>query len=172
MTNLNANNNIYNNNEYIISKQYCVLKNDIEYKKNIKNKWKNSINIIKNIINNIPDEDEADNNNNNNNQCCEVDVRPKFMRYLLTTIEQFKEHYDRQQEKIQELIAENYFLKIKPQEEAIVTDDDQCCVCMTKKKDHAFTGCGHMCVCGDCVDRCENKCPLCRTEGNYMRIHS
>jgi len=48
--------------------------------------------------------------------------------------------------------------------------DEQCCVCMDKPKNHAFTGCGHMCVCGDCVDRCFNKCPLCRTEGSYMRI--
>ena len=56
------------------------------------------------------------------------------------------------------------------QDELCGSRDDKCCVCMEKPKNHAFTGCGHMCVCGDCVDRCLNKCPLCRAEGGSMRI--
>ena len=62
--------------------------------------------------------------------------------------------------------TERYFTLAEPS----LAQDDQCCVCMEKQKNYAFTGCGHMCVCGDCVDRCLNKCPLCRAEGSYMRI--
>ena len=62
--------------------------------------------------------------------------------------------------------AERCFTQAEPS----LAQDDQCCVCMEKPKNHAFTGCGHMCVCGDCVDRCSNKCPLCRATGGSMRI--
>ena len=166
MTNSRTNSNVHN--EYI-TPIHCILKNDMDHKTNLTNKCKNSINIIKNILHNIPNTDD-----NINNMSCEVDVRPKFMRYLWMTVKQLQEQSSRQQKEIHTLIAETNFLKYKlvEQEEARLTVDDQCCVCLTKKKDHAFTGCGHMCVCGDCADRCWNKCPLCRSEGNYMRIIS
>jgi len=49
--------------------------------------------------------------------------------------------------------------------------DDMCCICFERKKDHAFTVCGHKCVCGSCVTKLNNKCPLCRQESRPIKIH-
>jgi hypothetical protein len=39
---------------------------------------------------------------------------------------------------------------------------ETCCVCLTKKKTHAFSPCFHMCVCERCSTRITT-CPICRT---------
>jgi len=45
---------------------------------------------------------------------------------------------------------------------------DTCVVCMTDAKSHAFTPCGHMCVCSDCaatlMAQDDPICPICRGE--------
>ena len=43
-------------------------------------------------------------------------------------------------------------------------DSGVCCVCMEATADHALVPCGHVCVCGPCVSKAGNQCPICRQD--------
>jgi len=48
---------------------------------------------------------------------------------------------------------------------AEIQESEECVVCWSSKRTHAFFPCGHMCVCNGCADtiqRGNSKCPLCR----------
>ena len=47
----------------------------------------------------------------------------------------------------------------------------KCAVCMDKAPNMAFSRCGHLCVCITCA-YCLNRCPICRTDGNAIRIYT
>lgn len=52
-------------------------------------------------------------------------------------------------------------------------DDSQekCCICMVNEKEYAYINCGHMCVCKDCqIGEWINKCPLCKIDGDCIKI--
>ena len=38
----------------------------------------------------------------------------------------------------------------------------ECVVCMDKAGDYACVPCGHLCLCDDCKDNVDRKCPVCR----------
>lgn len=44
-----------------------------------------------------------------------------------------------------------------------VSSDDHCCICLHRKKTHAFAPCFHMCTCEQCSLRLIS-CPICRTQ--------
>ena len=50
------------------------------------------------------------------------------------------------------------------EQQAMHADDDSkaCCICLDAAADHALVPCGHVCVCGACVSKAGNQCPLCR----------
>lgn len=72
--------------------------------------------------------------------------------------------------------------KITEQEEEIKTfaeickdsliEENTCNICFTKAKTHINTTCGHKSVCYSCSEKLENKCPICRSNGNFIRIIS
>ena len=72
--------------------------------------------------------------------------------------------------------------KITEQEEEIKTfaeickdsliEENTCNICFTKAKTHINTSCGHKSVCYSCSEKLENKCPICRSNGNFIRIIS
>ena len=43
-------------------------------------------------------------------------------------------------------------------------DDKQCVICMDKPKEYACIPCGHLSLCGQCKDRFDYRCPLCRRD--------
>ena len=44
-----------------------------------------------------------------------------------------------------------------------VQESEECVVCLSSKRTHAFVPCGHMCVCNKCADSIKNRmCPICR----------
>ena len=47
-----------------------------------------------------------------------------------------------------------------------------CCVCLVEPRNYANIECGHICVCSNCVYKLDNKCPVCRQEGRYIKIIS
>lgn len=53
-----------------------------------------------------------------------------------------------------------------------ISVEQQCCVCMIQPKNHANTTCGHMSVCEYCSNRLDNKCPICKQDGIFIRIYS
>lgn len=61
----------------------------------------------------------------------------------------------------------NLKARIRSQASALVSSvpvlpDDHCCICLQRKKTHAFAPCYHMCTCEQCCSRL-NSCPICRT---------
>ena len=48
-------------------------------------------------------------------------------------------------------------------------DDTSCVICLTQLRTHAFTPCGHKCVCKDCADKItDKKCPICRVKSSAV----
>ena len=42
-------------------------------------------------------------------------------------------------------------------------EKEECVICWSSKKTHAFIPCGHMCVCDGCVASIQDhRCPICR----------
>lgn len=35
---------------------------------------------------------------------------------------------------------------------------------------YANIACGHMCVCLECSERLDEKCPICRTQGLFIKV--
>ena len=72
--------------------------------------------------------------------------------------------------------------KITEQEEEIKTlaeickdslnQENTCNICFTRAKTHINTFCGHKAVCYSCSEKLENKCPICRCNGNFIRVIS
>ena len=51
-------------------------------------------------------------------------------------------------------------------------EKEDCVICWSSKKTHAFISCGHMCVCDGCADtirRGNSKCPLCRMVSRQIK---
>jgi hypothetical protein len=50
-------------------------------------------------------------------------------------------------------------------------ESDECVVCWSSKRTHAFFPCGHMCVCNECANtilRGKSECPLCRVASQQI----
>lgn len=44
----------------------------------------------------------------------------------------------------------------------LATKDDECNICYVNKKKYACVPCGHLCMCGECANKIEDKCPICK----------
>ncbi len=49
-------------------------------------------------------------------------------------------------------------------------DCNTCCVCLNETSTHANKECGHLCVCESCSYHLDDKCPICRANGNFIKI--
>ena len=81
-----------------------------------------------------------------------------------------QEHIDRLDAKIDTLKKEINILKNELNEREMSVHKDDCCVCMIKQKNYAFSGCGHLCVCENCAYKCQLKCPICIKVSNIIKI--
>ena len=103
-----------------------------------------NINKKKNNIRNI-----IDSNNNNNSNLVLINK----ITILNNQIIQLKQDYN----EIQEKMAASTTL---------------CCACMVYPNNHVNTACGHMSVCGTCLEKINNTCPICRQFGNYIQVYN
>ena len=62
-------------------------------------------------------------------------------------------------------------LYLEQQIAELLTDDTQCSICMSQKKNAAFVACGHLCACTECAEKCDGVCPLCKTKGSFIKIY-
>jgi hypothetical protein len=138
----NINNNL--NNEYNIYKNYPIINNSIINNTTTDNYLKNNFNILENQLKQFIED---------------------HMQNLQTTIKNLETQ-------LKELARKNHTLSIEVEEyKELATPETTCSICLTNKKDHANTTCGHLCVCSTCVEKVD-KCPICRTEGNWCKIFS
>jgi hypothetical protein len=48
---------------------------------------------------------------------------------------------------------------------------EECNICFMNKKNYACVPCGHLCMCGDCANKVDTKCPMCNAEfTNIIKI--
>lgn len=78
-------------------------------------------------------------------------------------------HYEEQVKVLDDEIKE-LKTKLAQAERSASTTENLCCVCMTENTTHANRSCGHMCVCEVCSYHLEYKCPICRAEGEFIKI--
>ena len=49
---------------------------------------------------------------------------------------------------------------------------DQCGICYIHKKKYACVPCGHLCMCGECANKIEDMCPICKMKiSNIIKIY-
>ena len=130
----------------------------------------NVLNIIKNIQ-----------NNENNIFNYPIDT---LKQMLMTLVNQVEKLFNRVNElesdvnRLKNCKNQNADLKVENQElkcqladfQEKSTPDQVCCVCMTNVRTHINTNCGHMSVCQTCSYHLEEKCPICRVNGNFIKV--
>lgn len=48
--------------------------------------------------------------------------------------------------------------------------DTACVVCECAVRSHLFIPCGHLALCGDCIQKLD-RCPICRETGQKLKVH-
>lgn len=109
-------------------------------------------NYIKNNINKIIN----NNSSNNSNLVCLLEKYQKKEKELLKHVKELENMTHELEKSLEE-------------QHCVGIEDYTCNICMDSKKTHAFNMCGHLCVCKNCGDKCV-RCPLCRTEGQLIKI--
>ena len=115
--------------------------------------------IYDNYNNNNYNKNYYYNNNSNSNNYNVVYLLEKYQKKekeLLKSVKELEKRVHELENRVQE-------------QQYVVIEDYTCNICMDSKKTHAFNMCGHLCVCKDCGDKCV-RCPLCRTEGQLIKI--
>jgi|TARA_B100001057_G_C22801222_1_gene931580 hypothetical protein len=124
------------------------------------------------------------NNENLNNYKIFYNYNSDLIGCLDDLIKKSKAHHHYQEEVIKDLKISINNLKKKlndqegedarrlAQSRPAVLSDNQCCICMSRPNNHAYIGCGHMCVCGPCAERWGNKCPICKTNSSVIKIYN
>jgi len=52
-------------------------------------------------------------------------------------------------------------------------EETECVICFENERNMVFVPCGHLCACETCVPTLrDNLCPICRKEGNFIRIYN
>ena len=46
--------------------------------------------------------------------------------------------------------------------ELAANETDQCAICYINKKRYVYIPCGHLCMCGECANKIEDVCPICK----------
>ena len=135
---------------------------DTQYiSKNLFNNINNQYNIYKN--NSIIDNSLTNNFNTLANQLKQyIEDHTKNLQIMINNLEiQLKELAKNNQTLSDEL--EKYKEQTPP--------ENTCSICLTNIKDHANTTCGHLCVCSSCLEKID-RCPICRTQGQWCKIYS
>lgn len=52
----------------------------------------------------------------------------------------------------------------------IIESDNICIICMTNSRECVYVNCGHVCACVECCERMETQCPICRQNGNFVKL--
>ena len=56
------------------------------------------------------------------------------------------------------------------QTQVAVIGQSKCSVCMSEPNNYINSVCGHMSVCENCAPRLDNKCPICRRDGTFIKV--
>lgn len=157
--------NIYNNNDsnvvYFSQYKYSIdqLKNNIDNLNNISyNGLKNIIlQLIKQIDLYFIEIEKIKNYSNN-----------EFNLAYNSYMELKKNYTSLNKTSIRKI--NNLKFKIEELENKTQLNINTCCVCLSETSNYANINCGHLCVCKTCHYNLNNKCPICRTEGLFIKI--
>jgi hypothetical protein len=183
----NRNNNINNNNNNILNigtnTQPRNNEPDIPRVNNL-----NRNNNINNRNNNINNRNNNINNRNQNNSPNNIghllnrNIYRETLVNLADTCQLLQQQFEVQLNDLQE-INRNLTHEITHQQQEIAdlsnqlvlleettTPEKLCSICLTRPRNYANIKCGHLCSCDHCVSHLENKCPICRQNGQFIKI--
>ena len=139
------------------------------------NKLDDTINTYKNIINKNIICNEGINNNYLKNNYLKNNynmLENEWKQFIKDYTENLQMTIHNLENQLKELTNKNRKLSIEVEEyKELATPETTCSICLTNKKDHANTTCGHLCVCSSCVEKID-RCPICRTQGQWCKIYN
>jgi hypothetical protein len=159
----NQNTYIYNNNNNTNNNKKCKSNTPLT------DKWKKSINIIKNNIPELKNYIRCETRDETRDETTLINIQKKLLQHLMMLVERTQAEVTLL--KIKNTDLQKMTICLEQHVDALLTDDNQCSVCMAQKKNSAFVECGHLCVCSECAPKCNDKCPLCKTIGKFIKIY-
>tara|TARA_B100000902_G_scaffold397269_1_gene460491 strand:- start:2539 stop:3045 length:507 start_codon:yes stop_codon:yes gene_type:complete len=148
------------------------------------NNLKNNNNIINNIINNYPTilqnfKNKYNSLSNEVKDLCDFsDNLLKTISLLQTTVCRLKREYNELHNELHDELfqckqklntVENIVQQVS---ETTAESDNICVICMTNPKECAYVNCGHLCACVECCNIMGSQCPICRQNGNFIKLIS
>ena len=92
---------------------------------------------------------------------------------LEISLQEVKHDYNSLQANYSVCCTDLFDTKMKLEQLKTTTPEDNlCCICMTNQKECVYVNCGHVCACVTCCERMDTQCPICRQNGNYIKLIS
>lgn len=156
-------------NEYRMSSITSHFINIEKNNKNMKNnicKFPNILSDFMNRYNNLDDDTKT--------LCDFAQNLQKVNSMLESSISRLKREYNQLQTQLREcnrrlLRAQETATRVS---ECTTSPENICSICMTNPRECAYVNCGHVCACIECCERMGNKCPICRQNGNFIKLIS
>jgi len=153
--------NTKNDNRFISNDSASIIikniKNNLEHIENLENIDKFSYNKLKKIIFVMLNQVET--------QLHEI---KNLELYLTNNYDPYKNY------KKQQIIYNNKILKLEKEIDDLKKESEYkpntCSVCLTETSNYINTTCGHLCVCEACSYQLDNKCPICRQDGTFIKM--
>lgn len=153
--------------EYRISSITSHFINIEKNNKNMKNiicKFPNILNDFLNRYNNLDDDTK---------KLCDFTENIHRMNTMLeSSISRVKHDYIKLQNQLTEckrklVRAEN---RVQQVSHCSTVQENICVICMTNPRECAYVNCGHVCACIECCETMGTQCPICRVEGNFIKL--
>lgn len=98
----------------------------------------------------------------------------KTISSLQNTVCRVKSEYNQLQKQLTECkielsIAENRAQQVT---ESSCVPENICVICMTNPRECVYVSCGHVCACIECCRQMGSQCPICRQNGNFIKLIS
>ena len=150
-------------NMYEITSYFTII-NKKNIIKNIINNYPNILNDFRNRYNNLPDDVK--------NLCDIAENMQKLNTTLETTILKLKNDFIEVKKTLTECRHELSRAqdRMQPVSESNDNPENICVICMTNPRECAYVNCGHVCACIECCERMDLQCPICRQNGNFIKL--
>jgi len=135
--------------------------------KNIKNMVYNYPNILNDFLN------RYNNLSDDVKKLCDLTQNLQKINIMLEkTVSRVKHEYNELQKQLTECKrklsrAEN---RVQQVSHCTTVSENICVICMTNPRECAYVNCGHVCACIECSERMESQCPICRQNGNFIKL--
>ena len=147
-----------------ITSHFINIQNNNKNIKNIIYKYPNVLNNFLNRYNNLSDDVK---------QLCDfTENLQKLNMRLENTVSRVKSEYNELQKQLYECKRKlsRAEARVEQVSESSTESENICVICMTNTRECAYVTCGHVCACIECCERMGSQCPICRQDGNFIKL--